>query len=152
MLGGLYEHLHLQKPVGAPQMGLRPPKGVAREFQTTMQSLMRRATTPLGIRRKPRAAPTTPWQQDQTACPKGRLSHPSTLPLVSATGTKTTTTRRIARNPSLAHQRNQTDTQSLDFRQKSIAFPLLLISFLSAFTQAISHSQTRIIVILLLGK
>ncbi|KAI9625473.1 hypothetical protein H4Q26_016271 [Puccinia striiformis f. sp. tritici PST-130] len=40
----------------------------------------------------------------------------------------------------------------LDFRQKSIAFPLLLISFLSAFTQAISHSQTRIIVILLLGK
>ncbi|KAI9624914.1 hypothetical protein KEM48_008636 [Puccinia striiformis f. sp. tritici PST-130] len=122
--------------VGAPQMGLRPPKGVAREFQTTMQSLMRRATTPLGIRRKPRAAPTTPWQQDQTACPKGRLS---------------TTTRRIARNPSLAHQRNQTDTQSLDFRQKSIAFPLLLISFLSAFTQAISHSQTRIIVILLLG-
>ncbi|KAI9605998.1 hypothetical protein H4Q26_004370 [Puccinia striiformis f. sp. tritici PST-130] len=35
-----------------------------------MQSLMRRATTPLGIRRKPRAAPTPAWQQDQTACPR----------------------------------------------------------------------------------
>ncbi|KAI9612506.1 hypothetical protein H4Q26_007663 [Puccinia striiformis f. sp. tritici PST-130] len=65
--------------VGVPQMGLRPPKGVARKIQATMHSNMKRCAP------RKRSPPESP-------------ALPITLPLVSATGTKiVATTRRTAR-------------------------------------------------------